>query len=563
MRGLDESLLEHAAPFVLAGSVTTSLVTAVPVRGTDRHPQGVATAESVLRAQRNIRNEFLADFDLLADGLSGVEIQYLDARDPAPSPFAPLPAGVLSKTSPLQSAQGSILALVRVSALGIAGRDEVLRVRYLRVELVLGLLAVGFWTLGGGPRTLTHARLVLGATAGRALLLFAGPTPLPWPALAGPEVYSSGWLGPLLASPFDLLATAAWLALVATVVLSLAPRSAQGRPSLARLAPAVVAALLILFGSFLLIADTVAKAELDLGAITVVPQSPVHLALHAALLLILGAALLLLAAVFAWVGPLPRSVAEVFGLVLIMAAALGATYVVRPDLVPSLPLIPTLVLSVVGIWLGQNHERARAWLAHGDTGQRTTAVLGLTALLATLVYPSIVAHAEAGQRQQIESEYAPLVLEQPVLRARALEQSRETVDEMRLLENEADASLSAVDDLAFAVWSASELAETAASSAVEIQDARGVVISRFALSLPSLAASGPPQPLPSDSGWRTTRETITVATAERPVLHASRLLVYGGRTRGAIHLYVGEDLGQGVAGAEPEAVGVVGLAAAT
>ena len=33
-----------------------------------------------------------------------------------------------------------------------------------------------------------------------------------------------------------------------------------------------------------------------------------------------------------------------------------------------------------------------------------------------------------------------------------------------------------------------------------------------------------------------------MATAERPVLHASRRLVYDGRTRGAVHLYVGEDL---------------------
>jgi HAMP domain-containing protein len=42
--------------------------------------------------------------------------------------------------------------------------------------------------------------------------------------------------------------------------------------------------------------------------------------------------------------------------------------------------------------------------------------------------------------------------------------------------------------------------------------------------------------------WKTTRETIAVGTAVRPVLHASRLLVYDGRTRGAVHLYVGEDL---------------------
>jgi len=542
MRGLDEILLTRPAPFVLAGSVTTSLVAAALVPAASGDPRCVATAEIVVRAQRNIRNEFLADFDLLADGLSGVEVQYLDARDPAPSPFPPLPAGTPSLTTPLHSAQGSILALVRVSALGMAAGDEVLRVRYLRIELVLGLLAVGFWTFGDGSRRLTRARLLAGATAGRALLLLAGPAGLPWPALAGSEVYSSPWLGPLLASPFDLLVTSAWLFLVAAVLLSLARRSALAQPSIARLGAALGTSLLILFVCFRLIGDTVASAALDLGAITVVPQSLAHLALHTALLLILGSALLLMAAVFAFVGPWRASVPRSAALVILLVAVGGAATIFRPELIRGFPLLPTLVLSVGGFILGQNLAHIQAWLARGDTGERTLALVGLTALLATLVYPSVTAHAEAGRRQQIESEYAPLVREQPARRARALEQSRKTVDEMRLLENEGDASLSTVDDLAFAVWSASELAETAASSAVEIQDAGGAVISRFALNLPSLAASGPPQALPHHPEWQTMRETITVATAERPVLHASRLLVYSGQARGAVHLYVGEDL---------------------
>ena len=283
-------------------------------------------------------------------------------------------------------------------------------------------------------------------------------------------------------------------------------------------------------------------AQIDLAAISLVPQSLVHLVLHAALLLILATTVLLLATVFGLAGPLPTSAAGLAALVALPAAALWASLALGPRPDAQLPWLPALALGVLGLILGFGRDRWRPWIEGGGTGERTAAVLGLTVLLTVLVYPSVIHYAQAGRRRQIESEYAPLVLEQPARRARALEQSRETVDEMRLLESDAEASLSAVEDLAFAVWSASELAEAAASSAVEIQDAQGAVISRFALSLPSLAATGPPQPLPQNEEWRTSRETITVATAERPVLHASRRLVYDGRTRGAVHLYVGEDL---------------------
>jgi signal transduction histidine kinase len=542
MHDLDESLLTRGAPFVLAGSVTTSLVAVAPLPGKQK---GVATAEMVVRAQRNIRNEFLSDFDLLADGLPGVEVQYLDARDPAPSPFPTLSPAIPSRTSPLRSAQGSVLALVRVSAEGMVGMDDALRLEYRRAELAFGLLGIAFWTFApGASRRATRLRLLAGATAGRVLLLVLGCAAFPWmpQGVTGANVYAAKWLGPLLGSPLDLLATAAWLALVAAVILDLAPGLGPLAPSMPRTGLALVASLLIVGTALRFVGDTVSHTQLDLAAINVVPQSIVLLVIHGALLLVLGAAVLLLGAGFALAGPQPRSRGA--------SAALVATLVIGGAALAGLgwrsagrlPLAPLLLLGALGLALGRHQRPGVSWFDRGNSGERTSAVLGLTALLAATLYPGIVTYAEDGRRQQIESDYAPLVLDQPARRARALAQSQQTVDEMRLLENEGDASTSGIEDLAFAVWSASELAEAPASSAVEIQDADGSVISRFALSLPSLAATGPPQPLPRDEEWRTSRETITVATAERPVLHASRRLVYGGRTRGAVHLYVGEDL---------------------
>jgi signal transduction histidine kinase len=545
LRGLDDGLFARPAPFVLAGSVTTSLVVAAAVPGAPRERHGIATAEIVVRAQRNIQNEFLADFDLLADGLPGVEVQYLDARDPAPSPFPPLPAGVFSRTAPLLSAQGSNLAVVRVSALGMRSQDDALLLRYQRAEFCLGLLGVALWTFAPSrSRGALRFRLLVGATMGRLLLVVLGVASVPGvaPALAGIEVYSSGWLGPFLRSPLDLLATAAWLAILAAGLLDLAPTIELPRRSLWRLPCALLVSLALLAACFTFVADTVSRTQLDLTTITLVPQSLTHLVLHSALLLVLATTLLLLSAVSSFAGPAPRSRAELAVFATILTAVLLASLGIGLRFFPGVPPVPALALGGLGLVLGLGRGRFKPWLEGGDPGERTTVALGLTALLAILAYASVVHYAEGERRRRIESEYARLVLEQPARRARALEQSRATVDEMRILESDTEASLPAVEDLAFAVWSASELAEAAASSAVEIQDAQGVVISRFALSLPSLVATGPPQPLPRDEEWRTARETITVATAERPVLHASRRLVYDGRLRGAVHLYVGEDL---------------------
>jgi signal transduction histidine kinase len=99
-----------------------------------------------------------------------------------------------------------------------------------------------------------------------------------------------------------------------------------------------------------------------------------------------------------------------------------------------------------------------------------------------------------------------------------------------------------IEELAFAVWSVTDLAAFGFTSAVEIQDVTGAVLSRFALNLP--ASLDPPRPatrLPASEGWEVSREQLTVASQQRPVLHARRLLTYHSEVHGAIRLYVGED----------------------
>jgi hypothetical protein len=114
---------------------------------------------------------------------------------------------------------------------------------------------------------------------------------------------------------------------------------------------------------------------------------------------------------------------------------------------------------------------------------------------------------------------------------------------MPLEEVEPGPALAGVEELAFSVWSSTELAAGGFSSALELQDPRGAVISRFALNLPSLAVAGPPRPLPPGETWQVSRERVTLASAERDVMHARKRLVYHGEVHGAVHVYLAEDFG--------------------
>jgi hypothetical protein len=85
--------------------------------------------------------------------------------------------------------------------------------------------------------------------------------------------------------------------------------------------------------------------------------------------------------------------------------------------------------------------------------------------------------------------------------------------------------------MAFAVWSATDLA-TFFSSAIEIQDATGLIISRFALNLPSFA--GPPPRSRSDA-WRCARRSPAAPGG----CYAGRLSYHG--SSWGDHVYVGDD----------------------
>lgn len=530
--------------FVIVGSVSTALVSCTPVRAPDGRPLGVAAAQLPLQVRRNIRNAYLSDFDRLGANEPGVELRYLDVSGQADAERALPPAGQEESAASrlLRSPDGTVLAAVRVASSSSLPDSRALAARYRRAASALACLAALCWTLAKRD----WRRLLLGATVTRLLLLALG---LPFPAEDSPllsaDTYASTLPGAasrlslLFRSPIDLLLTAGWTLLLGLTGLHRA-LGAPARPaSWLRGLVADLASFPLLALVFAWVFDTSANCSLDLETISLVPQSAGHFVMHLALLFILGTGAAGLAILMVWAGPSPQGASGLLLRVLGWALLGGAAYRLWPRDLIGLPLLPAVALFALAAATGMLRLSLVPMLTRASAGRRVG--LGLTAVAvgAALLYPSLVHFGEKSTRLQIERDHTPLILRQPGWREYVLEEARRKIDVLEVLEaTPPGPHRPLLEELAFSVWSSTDLAAFGFSSAVEVQDPEGRVTSRFALNLPSLAA---PPALPTDTRWLVTSERLALGSIARPVLHARKLLAYHGELHGAIHVYVGDD----------------------
>ena len=305
LRAFRGVLGEKKDVLILQGSVSTLLVATAPVGGAAGGPRGLATATLPIAVRRNIRNEFLADFDLIAgsrpEWRSGTWTRGTSPRDRRRSrPFQPAharsrprcarrtaacwPRSAWSGPRRRTGRSASPRATGSASRSGLRGRPG----------------------LGPGPvRTARgrRLRLVAAATMARVLLVLGPPLPDPRATVLSPDAFASTLMGPLLTSPLDLFLTASWLVVLAAVLFELVMSAPPARPSMVRALCVSLLALPVLGAVFYWIADTVANTPLDIEAIPLLPKSPAQLLIHLSLLLVLAAGLLLLMVLFAQDGP--------------------------------------------------------------------------------------------------------------------------------------------------------------------------------------------------------------------------------------------------------------------
>jgi nitrogen fixation/metabolism regulation signal transduction histidine kinase len=243
-------------------------------------------------------------------------------------------------------------------------------------------------------------------------------------------------------------------------------------------------------------------------------------------------------ALFALAGPWPRDLAGSLAWMALVVLPPFALLRLWPQMVGSPPLLAALTLYALAATTGAGVSSVRRWSERVGAGARASLAIVGTAALAAVLYPALVHFTERHARVQIERRYAKEVQAQPDVRQYVLEDAMRRIDALKLLEETPRGGRRpGLEELAFFAWSNTELALRGVSSAIEIQDASGEQVSRFALNLASLSIPA----LPPTEQWTVDQERVRLASTERAVLHARRLLAYHGAVHGAVHVMVADD----------------------
>jgi signal transduction histidine kinase len=523
--------LPAAAPqtadvFVVSGPVSSTLIAAVPVVDAGGHVRGLASAERQLGGTTSWHSPISSDRDPLTEDAPGVEIAYRDMRRPTPIMSAQEQAR--DRVWPLRAPDGDVLGLVRLTASSI---EKERRSRAERYRPLAALLLGAFLMVWAAQRR-SGARLALALTLLRgglwALALFPLQSTLPLSA-ADPDL--GALVAPVFGSPLDIWLSAAWTAALAAVWTV----HALGQPEPARPGRAVwltdALCLPVVAGALLWAGETVRRYPREFDMPSLLPSSLGQTLLCTAVFLELVTAGLLVFTL-ARRGTATARRGSLFLRLLVWMALFVAISQFWPRAALGVPLLPALALLLAPA------AAALAVQRRTDAPGRLSLALLCAATLALLYYPTVAHYAEKRLRWAVERVYVPMVLDQPRWRAETLSRSCVEIDALHPIEDEAPPP-AAAEELAYSLWSQTDLARYGFSSALEVRDASGALVSRFGQNLAWLAT--PAQSSPRDTAWEIGPERVTVGSATRAVLHARRLVSRGQRVRGSIHLYVADD----------------------
>ncbi len=214
------------------------------------------------------------------------------------------------------------------------------------------------------------------------------------------------------------------------------------------------------------------------------------------------------------------------------------------DRAPRWPSVAVIVFAAAAAWVVSRYS---PMVRHGS--QATSLLLSFlaVALPSLVLYPSLVDASLRSRQQLIETRYAPEVLNQRQDVRTKLQAALKEIDRVEAL----DALVRASDppvagappiDAAFVVWSRTSLATERLTSSVELHNAAGAMVSRFAMNLPDFAQ---PQPwIEDECAWKILEEVSPLFSEERRLLHAGKLICSpGGRRSGSVVVHSMLDYG--------------------
>jgi signal transduction histidine kinase len=475
----------------------------------------------------------------------------------------------------VQSPTKEPLAAVIVSDADLGAARQRIRDRMLAAELALAAVLV---LLLAGP--LLDWRRVTRSTAAATLLTIViavdviAARAIAWIAIRKggladfsllPEAPWTPFARFMFASPIDFLLNA--LVIAALVVLAVssytmwrgAHRPGLGVVLVNRLSRAVLFWMVQLGAGFAVAALVMAYAWFLRNRVSQTPveivrfsldrldevRLPVIVGLIALNAAVLGVAVLLYRLAWSpWVFPDRRLLwrSRAF-LAWILPGVIAFGVFAADDRAPRWPSVVVVVAAAIAAWI---LERYRFVDRHGSQALKLLMSFLAVALPSIVLYPSLVDASERARRQLIETRYAPEVMNQRQDLRSKLQKALTEIDRIVALEDLVRASDEPVTgplptDVAFLVWDQTSLATERLTSSVELHNAAGVMVSRFAMNLPDFAQ---PQPwIEQSCEWEELEEVSPLFSEERRLLHAGRALCVNGRRAGSVVVHSMLDYG--------------------
>jgi len=521
---------------------------------------GTVAAERVVATGQGIQSPYLEQFDftVTTSGLP-VDVTYFPGEADRHRPRAAEESSFV-----IRDPSGRPVAEVTVPP-GVPepGRESLHRIVWTLATSValVGLVGLAF-IVAWAPQASPISRLVIVVALVwllRLLMLWTNISAMfGWVPDAAPREPALWGVGSLLRSPVDVALTGGAVmatAVAAGVAFEWVRRTFRNRRlaldrtvrdiglyALIQIASGWLA-LAMLIGYQRLIALIVATSAIDLLHFSFHPWSAARLLFQIGLIGFHASAVLIVVLVFR-VGlliarrPVPRRswVPVQVGLwtAAVMIAQPFAFQVV------DVPVWPSIIVYGVAATAAYQADRLMARM------RRRTVSLRLAALFAVALAPSLLffvstAHSAVDHKQRvIDAQLAGQVLTHRGTHMAAFRRSLAQIDALG-----AGAAVLAArragdpQAVAFRLWTQTDLAVLRLTSAIEIIDERGVLLSRFTLKLPSYRLQ-PPLPM-TDGTWQVTEDTAPSASSTQRVMSGNRSVYADGHRVATIVVRVAHD----------------------
>ena len=333
----------------------------------------------------------------------------------------------------------------------------------------------------------------------------------------------------------------------------LVPGDAPARFGIVQLcAGAAVAGILVLF--VLLLDRGVDPTAIDLRHFSFHPWTPARLATLIGLLAAHSAALWTAALVLAtaaarWrLAPGVQSRGLLLALWLLPPAGVVVVAQARGWPIPPTGLLLSVLVCAAAALLSR---RVVAWYRHATVAARILVLFVAFLAPALLLYPSVNFFAEAAMRTLIVTRYSVEARNHAQSLQDRTSEAQHEIDAMTILPALVTTGTAPPaaprTGPAFLVWSQTALARARLTSAIELYDRSGALVSRFALNFPEYTGTTQAPPDAKGCTWDKYGEAAPFGSEERRMLHAQRQICVSDRpgepphSVGTIVIHVGFD----------------------